>query len=1115
MSPLHAILLVILLLATSLRCDAGLPLVDGADPTAGWTFDNGSEFPGASGRLDADPDVKHRDSPSLKLTGDFTKGGRYVQVGRKFVPVDIQELSLWLRNPDTANLTLRLIDSSGQVHQIALQTEASPHWQSITLPIQQFFAKRGSADAVPGIAKYESWGGANDSQWHGPATALYLLLGRNGEERGIQSLWLDDITLASPPQPVAGLASEVSVALDELIEGESDWHFTNGLEFKGARGSLTVSPETAAGHPPALTLQADFSHGGAYVAAVKNLQDLDIPDFKAVHLRLRTTDVPFLGVQMVDGTGQTHQQKRIPLKRDGAWHDLVLDPDKIAGGEHWGGANDGKWHGRPKQIVLSIPAQGDPAIKQFTLQLSHVRAQMSLPVFVQPAALRCTFEDPGLDWAVQGASTLDAATAYEGRQSLRLSRSENDVSVPTSATSPAFPVSAGWWDIGLAFQSELLSPDNSYHAAVTLHIFDGAGRQIEALSLATVFGQHPWTPTTKRLQIPPQAVTASFQVQLHKTWGAFRIDDLSAACLAPLARTDNRISRLLFSTAQLGNLLFPGDSRKIGITVETRKPLNDSQRSVTCMLRDYWGAEQAAAVELPLIAKPGVKLSYQATLDLADIPLQTGRYYEIHAAIPQGDGEPFRNHTSFAILPEAAAKQFPPDQIPFTARNWDNRIPEYIRLTDRLGIRICGLWGGWSSKPPYQAEVPGLDLVRQLGMGWLTTTPCKSIEDGRRDYDETALRQGARNLIQQFGDHRPFIINLGNEPHGTGERVRANVEAYRVVYDEIKKTDPSIPVVATSVEPNEAYFQLGYGHFCDAFDFHIYESAENVRRTIGEYKALMKKYKVDKPLWSTELGLNSQGMTRLVVAREVPKKFATFFAAGGANVSWFGLLYPDPDGKSHGSFGDSHNVFDCRYNRYAPRLDALALYHAVNAIASKRFIAESQYPNGIRAFLFQDSQQRSLQILWSEDGAHDITLPLPGVGEVELVRIDGSHHPLHAAGTDLTLTIGPDPVLLLYQDGPDHTAEALQPARAGWHHPPEKISRSRSVTLSASLPENLEPELAAPHGWAVSSTRNGASAAFVLTPPQNTTVREVDLMLILADAAGRRRAFFQYRAPAF
>ncbi len=42
-------------------------------------------------------------------------------------------------------------------------------------------------------------------------------------------------------------------------------------------------------------------------------------------------------------------------------------------------------------------------------------------------------------------------------------------------------------------------------------------------------------------------------------------------------------------------------------------------------------------------------------------------------------------------------------------------------------------------------------------------------------------------------------------------------------------------------------------------DFHIYESAADVRSSIGRYRELMAKYGVVKPIWSTELGINSQG----------------------------------------------------------------------------------------------------------------------------------------------------------------------------------------------------------------------------------------------------------------
>ena len=63
----------------------------------------------------------------------------------------------------------------------------------------------------------------------------------------------------------------------------------------------------------------------------------------------------------------------------------------------------------------------------------------------------------------------------------------------------------------------------------------------------------------------------------------------------------------------------------------------------------------------------------------------------------------------------------------------------------------------------------------------------------------------------------------------------------------MKKVDPSIPVVATSVEPNEEYFQFGYGQWCDAFDFHVYETSGSVRKTTEEYHALIKTRREQDP----------------------------------------------------------------------------------------------------------------------------------------------------------------------------------------------------------------------------------------------------------------------------
>lgn len=1131
---LCAVLLPVALFHASSRAQDAVPLTATPDALAAWKFNNGQEFPGATGSLTVDQDVRRENRPSLKLVGDFTKGGMYVQAGRKVDRVDVREIAAWVRNPGSDRFTLRLTDGSGQAHQFSVRTEPGDGWQRVVLPIDHFFERRGRADAPTGVAKYDYWGGAKDGQWHGPATGIYFITGkptRGGDDASkVRTFWLNDVTLTARASAAAVAETRTSVRLDQVSDGEHGWTVSLGGEVPGAKGSLAVAKDEPATGQTALKLSGDFTGGGAYVAAIRDLKGLVTGDVSSFRMKAKTDNAASITVQLVDATGQTHQRKGVKLTPDGQWHELTLTPKEIAGGEHWGGAKDGKWHNPPTRLVLSVTAGSDKAKKQPVVYLADVRAEALTPVFAQPAAFKADFDrgaklDDG--WVSSGKVSVDPTGAFKNTAgALLLSRALEDIDKPCTVTGPTFPAGPGQWQVGVAVRSDLNSPDNSYSGTAHLDALDAAGKVLESFPLADVFGRRDWQPITKRVDLPKGTAAARFRAQLNKAHGKLWLDDVSASYLAPAQQRDDRIARVLFSTAALGNLLLPEDPRTVSITVEATKPLGDDQRALSYVVRDYWGAEQTKPATVSLAATPekkAGKLLYNGSIDLRDAPLEVGRYYELHASVPQPGGEPFTNHTSLAILPPAVTKQYKPEDVPFTSRNWDNRSTEYIRLSDRLGIRVVGIWGGWSSKAPYAAEAPRLELAKELGLGWLTTTPASTIERGKTDYDETALRQGVRNLIEKFGQHRPFYINLGNEPHGTGDKVLRNVAAYKAIYEEVKKVDPTIPVIATSVEPNEEYFKAGYGQWCDAFDFHIYEGPEDVRRTIGQYKALMKKYDVEKPIWSTELGLNSQGVTRHVVAQEVTKKFATFFAAGGARACWFALVYPDADGKSSGSSGDSHNVFDSRFNRYCPRLDAVAYYNAVNAIAVKKFVAERQYPaegegggRGVRAFLFRDKENRTLQVLWRDEGRQDATVPLPGVRDVQVIRVDGSRRALNADGKGVTLSLTADPLLLLYEGGPATLPDALGEPAATLEGLSPTASRGRPVTFSVALKgaKADDVNVVAPAFWTVAKAPGAGQApvAFTLTPPADTAAHHADFTVTLGTDATRVGELY-YRTP--
>lgn len=725
-----------------------------------------------------------------------------------------------------------------------------------------------------------------------------------------------------------------------------------------------------------------------------------------------------------------------------------------------------------------------------------------------PNPVEFNFNDSAIlsaDWKTEGQVAIETADAYSGAHALRLERALENVHLPASATSPVFPLSAGIWKAGSAGKVSIFSPDNSFNGKVWLECLDPAGKVVDRFTVGEFDRNTSWQVMSRNVEIPARVTSGRFRVEMNKTHGKFWVDALTAAYVGAGRSQTQTVDRILFSTAQMGNLLYPDDPRTVKVEVSAFRPLSEQGRTLSWSVRDYWGAELAAPATVPL--RPTGDQAYEAVIDLSSLPLEMGRYYEIHASVPQVDTEPATNHSSFAILPEAVTKKYPAKDVPFTSRNWDNRIEEFYPLTDRLGIRICGIWGRWSAEPPYEARVPRIDLVEKYGMGALTTTPIASIEhrtQGWEKFDEASLRLGIRNLIAAIGDVRPLVINLGNEPPDNPEVAKRAVAAYKIVYQEIKKIDPSIIVVGSSAGTLEEYFRLGFGEWCDAYDFHTYEDSKYIRGILARYQELFKKYGHPRPVWATEVGLNSQGLERRVVSVDMIKKFTSFFAAGGANVSWFGLLYPDPELKLHGGAEDAHNVFDCRYKRYAPRLDAVTYYHMVNAIAVKKFVEETTYPSGIYAALFRDDQAQALQVLWKEDGVEDVFLPLPEVGKVVVTHIDGRQRELHAADGGVTLSIGPDPVLLTYAAAKGGLAPALKtPAAQVDRANLSRFVQGGSAVVPVRAAENITLDLEAPALWKTSRERTGGEMRFILAPPPASKVREADLAILLKDKEGR------------
>lgn len=185
-----------------------------------------------------------------------------------------------------------------------------------------------------------------------------------------------------------------SISLDDFETPDESWTYVGGQEFPGAKGALQWDASNARSGNKSLKLHADFTGGGAYVGLWKVLpgpKDRDITD---IRFWVKTQGVRALGLRILDDSGQCHQKKNVPLKNTDQWQQLILPIRELIGDEHWGGANDGKWHGPAAAFGINIGADGLDG-KSGTLWLDDAACSLAPAVPASaPTVLPCRLSPP-------------------------------------------------------------------------------------------------------------------------------------------------------------------------------------------------------------------------------------------------------------------------------------------------------------------------------------------------------------------------------------------------------------------------------------------------------------------------------------------------------------------------------------------------------------------------------------------------------------------------------------------------------------------------------------------------------------------------------------------------
>ena len=168
----------------------------------GWSGSSSPEVPAATGEVVRVDDPARTGTGAAAMRLDVSAvpadgGNGWISAVRALDGADVESVEFWALSSDFAELAVRLVDATGQTHQV-VPALTDGGWQQITV--------------IPGEGtRHASWGGAGDGVWHGPAQQLAILATAgglpivDGVRQSTGEVVIDDVTLQVADAPVAGI----------------------------------------------------------------------------------------------------------------------------------------------------------------------------------------------------------------------------------------------------------------------------------------------------------------------------------------------------------------------------------------------------------------------------------------------------------------------------------------------------------------------------------------------------------------------------------------------------------------------------------------------------------------------------------------------------------------------------------------------------------------------------------------------------------------------------------------------------------------------------------------------------------------------------------------------
>ncbi len=393
------LLAICVLAALSGAARAAEPITfDTADSVKSWTFSNGPEFPGATGRIEWDADNGQGKPGCLRLQFSFQGGGNYVQATCPLPKQNDHKLAtLWLRKPAGNRVTFRGIDSSSQTFQKSVDFNFDD-WQQVEVDLTRWTS---------------SFGGANDQKVHWPMRGFAILI-ENTSSTKAGTLLLDDLDF-SPLRSLTSEAVTTYTAWDP--NSEIKWRIEGGSgnALDAGNWEYAFNAQAAPG------LANDFSLLGKPRRMI-----LAVDGDGSGH-----------EITMTLGSHFQHFRKTVGRLSQAGPQTIDVQLGDLGGWEHFDGENDGQARLPLRIVRIGLKQAGEP--KHGKLRLQHIEVETVLP-HGQKVVLSPDVEQQGENAVfrieIQNLRKGEAKgqVVCDIRQGSRLERNAHDLTLPAAGT---------------------------------------------------------------------------------------------------------------------------------------------------------------------------------------------------------------------------------------------------------------------------------------------------------------------------------------------------------------------------------------------------------------------------------------------------------------------------------------------------------------------------------------------------------------------------------------------------------------------------------------------------------------------------------------------------------